>query len=90
LIDKIKIDRSFIKDYPEKDSGTVAKIIVKIAKELELKLITEGVETKEQLNYMNSIGCCSIQGYYFSKPLLPSQLKEYIKKFQETHTHTNL
>ncbi|MGD6729902.1 MAG: bifunctional diguanylate cyclase/phosphodiesterase [Pleomorphochaeta sp.] len=90
LIDKIKIDRSFIKDYPENDTGTVAKIIVKIAKELELKLITEGVETKEQLNYMNSIGCYSIQGYYFSKPLLLSQLKEYIKKFQETHTQTNL
>jgi PAS domain S-box-containing protein len=89
LIDKIKIDRSFIKDYPENDTGTVAKIIVEIAKELELKLITEGVETKEQLNYMNSIGCCSIQGYYYSKPLLISQLKEYINKFQEIHTQPN-
>lgn len=82
LIDKIKIDRSFIKDYPENDTGTVAKIIVEIAKELELKLITEGVETKEQLNYMNSIGCCSIQGYYFSKPLLINQLKEYIAQYK--------
>ncbi len=81
-IDKIKIDRSFIKDYPERDNGSIAKIIVKIAKELNLDLITEGVETSQQLEYMNSIGCDCIQGFYFSRPLLLNDLTEYIGRSQ--------
>ncbi|MGD1823627.1 MAG: bifunctional diguanylate cyclase/phosphodiesterase [Pleomorphochaeta sp.] len=78
LIDKIKIDRAFIKDYPEKDNGTLAKIIVKISKELDLNLISEGVETQEQLKYINSIGCKNIQGYYFSKPLMLDEFKDFV------------
>lgn len=81
LIDKIKIDRSFIKDYPQNDSGSIAKIIVKIATELNLDLITEGVETLDQLNYMKALGCGNIQGYYFSKPLELNEFIEYINKF---------
>ena len=78
LIDKIKIDRAFIKDYPKKDTGALAKIIVSISKELGLNLITEGVETEEQLDYIKSIGGKYIQGYYFSKPLIYNEFSEYV------------
>ena len=81
VIDRIKIDRAFIKDYPQNDNGSIAKIIVNIAKELNVNLICEGVETKEQLDYINSIGCSSIQGYYFSKPLDYTHFKKYISQF---------
>ncbi len=83
IIDKIKIDRKFIKDYPEYDNGGLAKIIVQLAKELDLKVITEGVETKIQLDYIKSIGCNYIQGYYYSKPLTFDDLILYIKKKRE-------
>lgn len=82
-IDKIKIDRKFIKDYPEYDNGGLAKIIVQLAKELDLKVITEGVETKIQLDYIKSIGCNYIQGYYYSKPLTFDDLILYIKKMSD-------
>lgn len=78
--DKIKIDRSFIKDYPDSDNGGIAKVIVQIANEFNLKVITEGVETKEQVEYVKSIGCNYIQGYYYSKPLIFDDLKKYISK----------
>ncbi|MGD1816628.1 MAG: bifunctional diguanylate cyclase/phosphodiesterase [Pleomorphochaeta sp.] len=79
-IDKLKIDRSFIKDYPEKDNGGIAKVIILIANELGLRVITEGAENKVQVDYLYSIGCDLIQGYYYSKPLQLDDLIEYIKK----------
>lgn len=82
-IDKIKIDRKFIKDYPEKDNGGLAKIIVQLAKELDINVITEGVETKVQLDFIKSIGCQNIQGYYYSKPLTFDNLILYIKKIRD-------
>ncbi len=82
-IDKIKIDRKFIKDYPEHDNGGFTRIIVQLAKELDLKVITEGVETKTQLDFIKSIGCNYIQGYYYSKPLTFDDVILYIKKMRD-------
>ncbi len=77
-IDKIKIDRSFIKDYPTLDNGEIAKVIVNIANEFNLEVITEGAENKEQVDYLKSVGCSFIQGYYFSKPLSFKDFDKYI------------
>jgi PAS domain S-box-containing protein len=68
-IDKIKIDRSFIKDYPETDDGKMAKILINMAKMLDMRVLTEGVENPEQLQFLKENGCNIIQGFYFSKPL---------------------
>ena len=76
--DKIKIDRSFIKDYPKTDNGSIAEIITYLAKKLEIGVIAEGAETKEQVDYLRSIGCSHIQGYYYSKPLSSLDFKEYM------------
>jgi EAL domain-containing protein (putative c-di-GMP-specific phosphodiesterase class I) len=76
--DKIKIDRSFIKDYPKTDNGSIAEIITYLAKKLEIGVIAEGAETKEQVDYLRSIGCSHIQGYYYSKPLSYLDFKEYM------------
>ena len=78
-IDRIKIDRSFIYEYPQKDNGTIAKIIINICKDLNLKVITEGVETEVQVNYIKSLGCKYIQGYYYSKPLTLENLIKFIE-----------
>ena len=68
-IDKIKIDRSFIKNYPELDDGSLVKALIEMSNTLKKKVLAEGVETKEQIDYLRTIGCDYIQGYYYSKPL---------------------
>jgi len=77
-INKLKIDRSFIKDYPDIDDGGMAKVITNIGKELKLEVITEGTETEDQVAYSREIGCNSIQGYYYSKPLNLENFMEYL------------
>lgn len=68
-IDRLKIDRSFIKDYPNGDDGGMVKVITNMGRELKLDVIIEGVETKDQANYSKEVSCDSIQGYYYSKPI---------------------
>ncbi|MEA1917371.1 MAG: EAL domain-containing protein [Campylobacterota bacterium] len=78
-INKLKIDQSFIKDLPD-DSEDVAisKTIINLCENLNLEVIAEGVETKEQLNFLLKNGCNNIQGYYFSRPLPSKQMREYL------------
>jgi diguanylate cyclase (GGDEF)-like protein len=68
-IDKLKIDRSFIKDIPDIDNGSLATTIIEIGKNFGLKIIAEGVETKEQEEFLIERNCDEAQGYYYSKPL---------------------
>lgn len=67
--DKLKIDREFIKDYPQNDTGNIAKTILHLAKQMNLSVIAEGVETQEQYLFLKENNCPEIQGYYFYKPL---------------------
>ena len=77
-IDYLKIDKSFIDDYAT-DKGTVfLETIVKMGQTLHMKVIAEGIEEKEQLEYLKSVGCNQYQGYYFSKPL---PAKEFIELY---------
>lgn len=69
-IDELKIDRSFIEDLPASAPDlSIVKAIVAMADSLKLKLVAEGVETRDQLQILQSLGCRCIQGYYYSKPL---------------------
>jgi len=78
-IDRIKIDRSFVIDLPHnKDSVSIVKTIISLANNLGLDMIAEGVETKEQLDFLLSQGCMNIQGYYFSKPLSAVVCRDYL------------
>jgi len=69
-LDKLKIDRSFIHDFicHPKD-GAIITAIIALGHALNLKVIAEGVETKEQLEFLRSVNCDGIQGYFFSPPL---------------------
>jgi diguanylate cyclase (GGDEF)-like protein len=69
-IHKLKIDRSFIKDITDnEDDRAIVATIISMAHHLNLNVIAEGVETKEQLSLLMEQGCDDIQGYYFSRPL---------------------
>ena len=73
-IDSVKIDRAFVKDTPgNADDVAIARTIVAMAKALGLSTVAEGVETAEQLDLLNAMGCDQIQGYFFSRPLPPEE-----------------
>ncbi|MBI9089343.1 MAG: EAL domain-containing protein [Desulfobacterium sp.] len=66
----LKVDQSFVREIPNsKDDMVIARTILSMAKSLNMKTVAEGVETKEQLEFMRENHCDEIQGYYFSPPV---------------------
>jgi diguanylate cyclase (GGDEF)-like protein len=75
-VDILKIDRSFVEALDRDDQAVaLAKSIVGIAEALELDVIAEGMETKEQVDVLYNIGCHVMQGFYFSKPKPAADLR---------------
>ena len=77
--DILKIDKSFV-DRIGKNEKNMIDYILTIAKELKLTTIAEGVETKEQRDYLLEKGCDIIQGYYYAKPMPEEEFEEYMEK----------
>jgi diguanylate cyclase (GGDEF)-like protein/PAS domain S-box-containing protein len=75
-IDKIKIDREFIKGLFENDKDkAITKTIILLGKNLNVKVIAEGAETKEQIEFLKEYGCDEVQGYYFYKPISAEEME---------------
>jgi diguanylate cyclase (GGDEF)-like protein len=71
-LDKLKIDRSFVRDVMENpDDASIVKAIISLAHNLRLRVVAEGVETGEQLQFLRELGCDQYQGYYCS-PAVPA------------------
>ncbi len=80
-INRLKIDKSFIDDLPSsQESISIVKAIISLAKTFNLSITAEGVENKEQLDFLVEQECDEIQGYYFSKPLPLEELKKLLNK----------
>ena len=79
--DAIKIDKYFIDRISEEKIRNLLRSTIKTIHGIGLKAVAEGVETKEQLEVLIDLDCDFIQGYYFSKPLLPKDFIEYYKSF---------
>ncbi len=74
-VSKLKIDRSFIKDIVlHADDAAITSAIISMAQKLNLRVIAEGVETEEQLAFLQGERCDELQGYYFSRPLTVEKL----------------
>jgi PAS domain S-box-containing protein len=85
-VDTLKIDREFIKDINENlDSNTMVSAILSIAKNLDLKVVAEGVETLDQFEYLRKNNCDFIQGYLFSRPIFIKDFNSLIRKTPEVH-----
>jgi diguanylate cyclase (GGDEF)-like protein len=83
-IDKLKIDRSFITDLTTRaDDASIVQAIVSLAHSLRLKVVAEGVETLEQLKFLQSVGCDQYQGYHFSPPLPATEFAELVSSWQK-------
>ncbi|HET6305943.1 MAG TPA: EAL domain-containing protein, partial [Rhodopila sp.] len=67
--DKIKIDRSFIGDVEaDSEAGTIVQAIIAMSRSLRLDVTAEGVETKQQLSMLRTLGCNFVQGYLLGRP----------------------
>jgi diguanylate cyclase (GGDEF)-like protein/PAS domain S-box-containing protein len=80
-IDALKIDRAFVRDVttnPEDAAITLA--IIGLAHNLKLKVVAEGVETEGQLNFLSTHACDEMQGFYFSRPVSPSECEAMMRE----------
>lgn len=80
-VNSLKIDRSFVQDVPgEQNDAAIVKAIIAMGHALHLKVIAEGVETPDQLAFLQRHDCDAIQGYYLSQPLSVDQLREFMDR----------
>jgi len=79
-IDRLKIDQSFIKNINTgSDDEVIIQAIISMAHNLNLDILAEGVETQQQLNFLQLHNCLCIQGFYFSQPLLAAEMEKVFK-----------
>ncbi len=85
-VDTLKIDRSFVKDlHTSSDDAAICAAIIAMARELRLKVVAEGVEVAEQLDFLRKQGCDQIQGFLISKPVPVEDLVELLRPGSGLH-----
>jgi diguanylate cyclase (GGDEF)-like protein len=83
-LDILKIDRSFIMNIPEdQDNAAIATAIIAMAHSLNLEVIAEGVESREQYAFLRELGCDGVQGFLFSPALPKGEISEFLKAEDE-------
>ncbi len=80
-LDQLKIDRSFIRDVlHDQNDASIAKTIITLANSLHIAVIAEGVETREQRDFLARCGCHAYQGFFFSPPLPLAAFERYLRQ----------
>ena len=80
-IDRLKIDRSFVKDLNvDPDDAIIVEAIIALAHGLRLNVVAEGVETTDQLEFMRQRGCDEIQGYVVARPMPAEGFTRYLQQ----------
>ncbi|MGB5081610.1 MAG: EAL domain-containing protein [Burkholderiales bacterium] len=80
-IDALKIDRTFVRDITtNREDAAITLAIISLAHSLNLMVVAEGVETEEQLRFLCDHACDEMQGYYFSKPVAPSECEAMLRE----------
>ena len=78
-VDVLKIDMKFLSRSDELNrSNTILKNIIRLADDLDIMSLTEGVETEQQYKMLASMGCTLFQGYYFAKPMPVEEFEQYV------------
>jgi len=78
-IDALKLDQSFVRDISSTDDAIVVRAVISMGKSLKHTIIAEGVETPEQLAFLQAHGCDEGQGYYFSRPVGAQQFAKLLE-----------
>jgi EAL domain-containing protein (putative c-di-GMP-specific phosphodiesterase class I) len=79
-IHTLKIDRAFVQRIGKgMENTSIVRTMIMLAKTLKLEVVSEGIETLEQLEYLQELGCDRGQGYYFARPLTETEVEKWIK-----------
>ncbi len=88
-IDRLKIDRSFVRDIPhDRDDMAIASTIIAMARHLGLEVIAEGVEQEAQVDYLRKHHCDEYQGFFISPPLPADEFGQLLKRLNRKGTHS--
>ncbi|WP_085298740.1 bifunctional diguanylate cyclase/phosphodiesterase [Cognaticolwellia mytili] len=79
-LDRLKVDRSFVNDIAEPGGSIIADTIINLGKQMNLKVIAEGIELVEQEAQLKALGCDEVQGFYYAKPMPADEFFAYLEK----------
>lgn len=81
-VTRLKIDKSFVTDLPgDREDCSIAQAMISLGHSLKLKVIAEGVEDREQMDFLRAQQCDEIQGYYFSRPIPKGEFEQFLSTF---------
>ncbi len=78
-LDRLKVDRAFIRDIAQEDQSVIAETIIDLGKKMNLKVIAEGIEEIEQQERLIELGCDEVQGFYYAKPMPSDEFLTFLK-----------
>ncbi|MCW8832180.1 MAG: EAL domain-containing protein, partial [Colwellia sp.] len=78
-LDRLKVDRTFIKDIDQEGQSVIAETIINLGKKMNLKVIAEGIEEVEQQERLVELGCDEVQGFYYAKPMPKNDFLHFLK-----------
>ncbi|WP_333797611.1 two-component system response regulator [Rheinheimera sp.] len=79
-LDRIKVDRAFIRDFAAPNGAVIAETIIHLGKKLGLATIAEGIETLEQADAVRAMGCDEVQGFMYAKPMPTQELLAFLQQ----------
>lgn len=80
-LDYLKVDQSFVRDIAtDPNDAAIVRAVLSMSREMDLKVIAEGVETDEQLEFLRTLQCRTFQGYLFSRPVPPGEIERYLRR----------
>ncbi|HEB98667.1 MAG TPA: EAL domain-containing protein, partial [Thiotrichales bacterium] len=82
-IHKIKLDQSFVRDVHNRDGAAIARTVIMLGRALNMRVMAEGVETVEQLEFLRQHHCHEVQGFYFSRPMPAGALERLLRDGRE-------
>jgi len=81
-LDRLKIDRSFVSDIAQPGKSILADTIINLGKQMNLRVIAEGIEDEQQQNHLKAQGCHEVQGFYYAKPMPADEFLTYLRNHQ--------
>ena len=82
-VDALKLDRSFFLDMDSEKARDIIRSVVELAAKLRMETVAEGIEQAEQMEFLGSIHCDTVQGYIFSKPLPMDEFESWVSRYED-------